>query len=115
MKLALIILGLFFLSLTVRSRELTFAERSILFHYSKTVEVKTFMESKIIKSDLSMRDYIGFLANRKSCDPVKLMSQHIENQDDDFKDQSKKLAPLMSACEKGAIGLGHLYISQQEN
>lgn len=115
MKLALIILGLFFLSLTVRSRELTLAEKAVLVSYKKSVEVKNFMQNKIITSDLSMRDYIGFLALRRSCDPVKIMVDHIESRDDDFDDQSKNLGPLMNACEKGSLGLTHLYIGQQEN
>lgn len=115
MKLALIILGLFFLSLTVRSRELTFAERLTISNYKKTNEVKSFMEIKIKKTDLSMRDYIGFLALRKSCDPVRLYLGHIENQEDNYKDQSKMLGPLMLACQNGSLGLSHLYIGQQEN
>ena len=115
MKLALIILGLFFLSLTVRSRELNLSERVILSNYNKTVEVKSFMETKIIKTELSMRDYIGFLALRKSCDPVRLMIGHIKNQEEDFKDQAKILSPMMLACQNSVIGLGHLYIGQQED
>lgn len=115
MKLALIILGLFFLSLTVRSRELTFSEKTVLLNHEKSLSVKTFMENRIVKSKLSMRDYIGFLALRKSCDPINLMIKFVENQKDDFEDQSKKMIPLTTACEKGTISMGHLYIGQQEN
>ncbi|MFT6071421.1 MAG: hypothetical protein ACJAT2_001600 [Bacteriovoracaceae bacterium] len=112
MKLALIILGLFFLSLTVRSRELTLSERGVLLGLQKSSEIKTYMTDKIIKTDLSMRDYIGFLALRRACDPVNILVRHIEKQDENFKDQSKSLAPLMNACEKGSLGLTHLYIGQ---
>ncbi len=114
MKLALVILGLFFLSLTVRSRELTFSERTVLTGHKTTKTVKTFMETHIKKTDLSMRDYIGFLALRKSCDPVGLMIDYIKNQKDDYPDQSKKLAPMYSACEKGSLGLAKLFVKQQD-
>jgi hypothetical protein len=112
MKLALIILGIFFLSLTVRSRELSLSERGVLLGLHKTSEIKSFMIDKIIKTDLSMRDYIGFLALRRSCDPVNILVRHIEKQGEELGDQSKGLTPLMSACEKGTLGLGHLYIGQ---
>ncbi|MBK22815.1 MAG: hypothetical protein CME70_02325 [Halobacteriovorax sp.] len=114
MKLAIIILGLFFLSLTVRSRELTLSERTILSGHKTAATVKTFMEAHIKKTDLSMRDYIGFLALRKACDPVNLMIKFIENQKDDYPDQSKKLVPVSSACEKGSLGLAKLYVKQQK-
>lgn len=114
MKLALIILGLFFLSLTVRSRELTFSERGVLLGLNKTNEIKAYMADNIIKTDLSMRDYIGFLALRRACDPVNLLVRHIEKKEDDFKDQSKSLVALMNTCEKGALGLSHLYIGQKD-
>ena len=114
MKLALIILGLFFLSLTVRSRELTFSERGVILGLQKSSVIKSYMVDHIIKTDLSMRDYIGFLALRRACDPVNLLVRHIDKQEDDYKDQSKSLIPLMSTCEKGNLGLTHLYIGQRD-
>lgn len=113
-KLALIILGLFFLSLTVRSRELTLSERGVLLGLKKSNEIKIYMTDKIVKTDLSMRDYIGFLALRRACDPVNLFVDHIEKQDDELKDQSKNLIPLMNACKSGSLGLTHLYIGQKQ-
>lgn len=117
MKLALIILGLFFISLTVRSRELSVTERAALISLKKTTNLKKFFEAKINRDDLGISDYIAFSVLRRSCDPLNLMLKHIGNQDEDseaIKDKAKALLVLMNGCEKGTISMSSLYIEQQE-
>ncbi|MCP4912952.1 MAG: hypothetical protein GY909_07525 [Oligoflexia bacterium] len=115
MRLALVIVGLFFLVLTVRShaRDLNYQEKVVLAPMKKSIEVRQYMMEKINPRDLSFRDFLSYQVLKNSCVLVNEKIEYIHNASEDYKNQAKELATLYTLCSEGILGLSHIYIDQK--
>tara|TARA_R110002072_G_scaffold276051_1_gene437611 strand:+ start:373258 stop:373623 length:366 start_codon:yes stop_codon:yes gene_type:complete len=116
-KLALFIVGMFFLVLTVRShaRDLNYQEKLTLAPLKKSVEVRSYMMDKINPKDLSFRDFLAYQVLKNSCILIEKKVEYIQNAPEDYKNQAKELGALYSLCSEGILGLSHIYIKQKED
>jgi hypothetical protein len=112
MKILTLIL-LFAVSLNVSARQLTPKEQLVLLPLNKTTAVKDFMQENIDESQLSFKDYFAYQLLKKSCAPLDLLLQEIEDRDDQFPDQSEKIVTAYQVCSEGTLGMSSLYIKQQ--
>lgn len=118
MKLAFILLGLFFAFITVRSeaRELTKPERLALIPWQQNTElVKTFMENKTLIKKLSFTERLAFSALKQTCFPLTKHLEVIDQEEEAFPDQTQFILQLYALCSEGTMGLSRLYIKTQEN
>lgn len=116
MRLALVILGVFFFVMTVRShaRPLTYKEKIALIPTEKTFKVNKFMVEKIIPQDLDFHDFISYKLLKKSCEPLMKKHQSIIDATDELSDQADELIKLYGICAEGTLGLTNLYISYNQ-
>ncbi len=116
MKLAFILLGLFFVFISVRTeaRELTQEETLALIPYKNAQVVKTYMESTTPKRQLSWNDRLAFEAFRKACVPLELHLDKVEREVQEYPDQTKIILQLYALCSEGTMGLSRLYIKTKE-
>lgn len=117
MKLAFILLGVFFFLVTMRvqSRELTEQEKLALIPWENTRVVRNFMAEETKLSNLGWVDRLGFGALTKTCEPLVKHIQKIEGEIPDYPEQSKTLIQLYALCSEGTMGLSRLYIKSISN
>lgn len=114
MRMAFFLLGLFFVFVSVRSRELTPNERLVLLPYEKnTKKVRQYFLDNIDTTNLSWSDWISYKTLVRSCDPLNLHLLKIERSPSEYEDQAKSLAALYGVCSEGTLNLAHLYIKGQ--
>lgn len=109
MKIAFVLVFAFFVSMAARSRELTYKERMAVLASKNHIELNTFFADEIDPQGLPLNEYISFNVLKKSCLPLSTHLRKIEEQDDQYKDQSIKLRLLYEGCMEGTLALGHLY------
>lgn len=115
MRLALIILGIFFLSLTVRSangREPNYQEKVIIGTYKRTHKVKSYMQDNINPDLLSFSEYLSFQLMKKACAPMDYALKQLEKRDQEYPDQTHNLVKAYGVCSEATHGLSSLYIQQ---
>ncbi len=112
MKLVMVILFIFLVSITVRSRELTIAEKVMVSRMAKAKSVQTWMVDHIEAEHLNFEDFISFQVYKKSCLPMERKFKKIEEADESYSDQSKSLLVPYGLCQEGALGLSRLFIDQ---
>ncbi len=95
-------------------RDLNYQEKLALLTYKNTVSVKDFMVRRIDPQQLSIPDYLSFSILKKSCTPLNLLLRKIQNENEDFKDQSKMVRGFYQACAEGSLGLSAFYVKQAE-
>ncbi len=109
MKIAFVLVFAFFVSMAARSRELTYKERMAVLASKNHIELSTFFVDHIDPQGLPLNEYISYNVLKKSCVPLTLHLKKIENEDEEFKDQSIKLRVFYEGCMEGTLALGHLY------
>ena len=109
MKIAFVVVFAFFISMAARSRDLTYKERTAVLAAKNHIELNTYFVDQIDPQSLPLNEYISFNVLKKSCLPLTLHLTKIEEQDDEFKDQSVKLRAYYIGCMEGTLALGHLY------
>lgn len=114
MKVVFILLGLFFLSFAVRSRELTFQEKLITTHLEKSQQVLEAFYADVDPRLLSYRNRLLLATQRRGCAPVKSAVDFILTAQDELADQSQLLAPLMLACQQSALSIAQTYLNQRD-
>ncbi|MCO4792605.1 MAG: hypothetical protein KC493_02745 [Bacteriovoracaceae bacterium] len=103
-----------FMSLSLNARDLTPKEQLVLLPLPKTMSVKNFMEKSIVVEDLSFKDYFAFQLLKKSCLPLELLLDTINKKEETFPDQASKIVTSYQICSEGSLGLGHLFVKQQD-
>ncbi|GEM_PF-2544843 len=117
MKLAFILLGLFFALISVRSgaRELTKQERLAMLPWQQNTQVvKTYMQDNTLIRNLSFADRLAFSALKQSCLPLTKHLEFIDQEEESFPDQTAKLLQLYAFCSEGTMGLTRFFIKTQE-
>lgn len=109
MKIAFVVVFAFFVSMAARSRDLTYKERMAVLASKNHIELSTYFADQIDPQSLPLNEYISFNVLRKSCLPLTLHLNKIEEQNEEFKDQSVKLRVYYIGCMEGTLALGHLY------
>ena len=114
MKLAYVLLGLFFLVVTVRSdgRELLFTEKAVILPLKKTMKVRSYMLEKVNIDDLSMIELITWRLFKKSCLPIEKSLEKIKGEGEKFPDYSAVLMRNYVVCSEGVISMTHHYVKQ---
>lgn len=112
MKLAFILLGIFFFIVSVRtqSRELKLSEKIIITQWKKSSTVLEYMSNNTQLSNLGRLDRFGFHALKKSCLPLVGHIEKIEDESEDYPDQTKYLTQLYTLCGQGMLNITNLYI-----
>ena len=109
MRIALLIVCGFFLSMAVRARELTYKERVSTLSSKKHINFKNYLVEQIDPQGLPIKDYISYKVLKESCTPLSIALSKIEQADEELEDQSRKLRVFYEGCMEGTLGLGHLY------
>ena len=117
MRLAILLMGIFLLSLTVRSaqgRELLVTEKAVLINLDRVKNVQQYMQTNIDESALSFRDFLSYQIQKKACLPMEQIIKKIEGEAADYPDQSLKLLQAYVLCSQGVLGQSHLYVEQNK-
>lgn len=115
MKVVLIVLSLFFLSVALRARELTVQEKIVLSGLEKSEKVLTTFHQDIDPRLLTFRDRLAVATFKRGCAPAKSAVDLIKNADDTLEDQSKTLVPLILGCQQSALSMADFYLIQRDN
>lgn len=112
MKLAFLLLALFFFTFAVRGRELTTEERILATGISESRVVITEIEGRLNIPDLPLSDYLKYQILKRSCVPAEEIVKRIERGEDDFPDAKIELGIAMQACLQGTVRLTRFYFDQ---
>ena len=96
------------------ARELTFKESTLLINFDKINTVNKYSLKNIVVEELSLGEFLSYKVLKNSCRPLDELLAKIKNEADDFPEQDKVLAPLVSVCSQGVIGLVDLKIGQSQ-
>lgn len=112
MKLAFVLLGLFFFFVSMRmdARELTRSESLALIPFEKNKMVKSYFEENTDLQNLSYWDTLQFYTLKQSCLPLTAHINKISEEDSEYPDQTDFLLKLYGVCTEGNMGLAKLYI-----
>ncbi len=114
MRMAFFLLGLFFVFVSVRGRDLTTSERLLLLPYeNNTKNVRQYFLDNIETTSLSWSQWLAYKGLERSCDPLNLHLSRIAREEEEYPDQTENLKNLYSLCSEGVLNLANLYIKGQ--
>jgi hypothetical protein len=111
-KLSILFITISLLPSALLSRELNYQEKAATLTHPKAIKVKDYMEQNIDQRQLSIPEFVSFNILKRSCLPVDGLIKKIQNEDEEYPDQSKLLISLGHLCSEGALGLTALYVDQ---
>lgn len=114
MKVVFLLLGLFFLSFAVRSRELNFQEKFLVSNLERSTKVLENFYQDIDPRLLNYRSRFLLATQRRGCRPVQSAIDLILEAQDDLDDQSDLLASLMLVCQQSVISIAETYQKQRD-